>query len=176
MTFQEMFDRAKTALTKASAADPTAFVAVQVNVTGDGSGIFYVKAADGVLAVEPYDYLDRDVMLTADSEALLTALETAQTEALELEGDAEKVAAFRTILGTLPAPAKKPARRGGRRKAAETKEAPAAAKSEPAAAPAEEPVKKAAAKSTEVTAAAAPAEKPAATTTRRPRSTTTRKK
>lgn len=109
MTFQEMFDRAKAALTKASAADSAVFVAAQVNVTGEGSGIFYVKAADGVLEVEPYDYMDHNVLLTADSAELLAALEAAKAAELAMEGDAESVAAFQAILGTLPAPAAKEA-------------------------------------------------------------------
>lgn len=89
MTFQEMFDRAKAALTKASAADSAVFVAAQVNVTGEGSGIFYVKAADGVLEVEPYDYMDHNVLLTADSAELLAALEAAKAAELAMEGGAK---------------------------------------------------------------------------------------
>ena len=146
MTFQEMFDRAKAALTKASAADSAVFVAAQVNVTGEGSGIFYVKAADGVLEVEPYDYVDHNVLLTADSAELLAALEAAKAAELAMEGNAESVAAFQAILGTLPAPA-----------AQEAPKAAAVAESAPAA--------KAEAKKTEAPkAAAAPAtaKKPAA--------------
>lgn len=113
MTFQEMFQNAKKMLNRATAADVTDHVAVQVNVTGDGSGIFYIEAADGSLSVEPYDYVDNDAVLTADSAALLEALQKAKTDALALEGDLEKIAAFRSILETLPAakeeaPAKKP--------------------------------------------------------------------
>ena len=102
MTFEEMFERAKTALTKAKVSD-TAAVAVQINVTGDGSGTFYVKAADGVLAVEPYDYKDHDVLLTADSAVLLELLEKAKTDVLPLEGTPEKTAVISEILATIPA-------------------------------------------------------------------------
>lgn len=175
MTFQEMFDRAKAALTKASAANSAVFVAAQVNVTGEGSGIFYVKAADGVLEVEPYDYMDHNVLLTADSAELLAALEAAKTAELAMEGDAESVAAFQAILGTLPAPAAKEAPKKAAAKPAASTETeakapaakPAAEKAAPKAAAVAEsaPAAKAEAKKTEAPkAAAAPAtaKKPAA--------------
>ena len=170
MTFQEMFDRAKAALTKASAADSAVFVAAQVNVTGEGSGIFYVKAADGVLEVEPYDYMDHNVLLTADSAELLAALEAAKAAELAMEGDAESVAAFQAILGTLPAPAAKEApKKATAPTEAEAKAPaakPAAEKAAPKAAVAESaPAAKAETKKAEAPkAAAAPAtaKKPAA--------------
>ena len=175
MTFQEMFDRAKAALTKASAADSAVFVAAQVNVTGEGSGIFYVKAADGVLEVEPYDYMDHNVLLTADSAELLAALEAAKAAELAMEGNAESVAAFQAILGTLPAPAAKeapkkaaaPTETEAKAPAAKPAAKPAAEKAAPKAAAVAEsaPAAKAEAKKTEAPkAAAAPAtaKKPAA--------------
>lgn len=106
MTFEEMFQQAKSALTKASAAKVTEHIAVQFNVTGEGEGIFYAEINDGVLAVEPYDYWDNDVVLTADSAVLLTALKNADTAKLNLEGNGEKIDAFRSVLATLPAPKK----------------------------------------------------------------------
>lgn len=167
MTFQEMFDRAKAALTKASAADSAVFVAAQVNVTGEGSGIFYVKAADGVLEVEPYDYVDHNVLLTADSAELLAALEAAKAAELAMEGNAESVAAFQAILGTLPAPAAKEAPKKATAPTETEAKAPAAEKAAPKAAAVAEsaPAAKAEAKKTEAPkAAAAPAtaKKPAA--------------
>lgn len=131
MTFEEMFQQAKNALTQASAAKVTEHIAVQFNVTGEGEGIFYAELNDGVLAVEPYDYKDNDAVLTADSAALLTALKEADTAKLSLEGNSEKIAAFRSVLATLPTPKKAAAP-----KKAETKTtaAPKAAAVKPAAA------------------------------------------
>lgn len=137
MTFEEMFQQAKSALTQASAAKVTEHVAVQFNVTGEGEGIFYAEIAEGTLAVEPYDYKDNDAVLTADSAALLTALKNADTEKLSLEGNSEKIAVFRSVLATLPAPKKtesKPAAKTAAPKKAETKTAaPKAATVKPAA-------------------------------------------
>ncbi len=106
MTFQEMFESAKKALLKAKKVDEANHIAVQVNVTGEGSGIFYVKASEGKLAVEPYDYMDNDAVMTVDSAVLLEALTKADTAALQMEGNAEKIAAFRVILESLPKPRK----------------------------------------------------------------------
>ncbi len=106
MTFENMFESAKAALSKATVTDAGLTAAIQFNVTGDGSGIFYVKAVNGTLEIEPYDYIDNDAVLTADSVELITALEKADTASLSLTGNEEKIAAFRAILATLPAPKK----------------------------------------------------------------------
>lgn len=144
MTFEEMFQSAKAALSKASVKDANAAVAVQVNVTGDGSGIFYVKASDGVLAVEPYDYIDNDAVLNVDSAALLTALTKADTASLAFEGDAEKIAAFRTILETLPAPKKTVRKTAAKTTAAKKETAKTAAAKTETEKPASKTTKKAA--------------------------------
>jgi len=102
MTFEEMFERAKTALMKAKVSD-AATVAVQVNVTGDGSGIFYVKADSGVLAVEPYNYKDNDVIITADSAVLLEALEKGKASELPIEGCPIKGDELKEILASVSA-------------------------------------------------------------------------
>lgn len=39
-------------------------LAIQINLTGEGGGTFYVEVKDNVLSVEPYEYNDRDVALT----------------------------------------------------------------------------------------------------------------
>lgn len=140
MTFEEMFQQAKASLAKADAANVTDHIAVQFNVTGEGEGIFYAVAANGTLEVEPYDYKDNDAVLTADSAALLTALKNADTAKLALEGNAEKISVFRSVLATLPAPKKaeektaaKPVEKTAATKKAETKTAaPKAAAVKPA--------------------------------------------
>lgn len=167
MTFQEMFQNAKKMLNRATAADVTDHVAVQVNVTGDGSGIFYIEAADGSLSVEPYDYVDNDAVLTADSAALLEALQKAKTDALALEGDLEKIAKFRSILSTIPAPeAEASAKKPVTKKAVAEKPAEKAVEK-----PAEKPVEKpAATTATKPTTVSATATAKAVTTTSAPKS------
>lgn len=40
-------------------------LAVQVNVTGNPSGIFYIEIKDHRISAEPYDYYDRNAAVTA---------------------------------------------------------------------------------------------------------------
>ncbi len=44
------------------------FLAVQVNITGDDPGVFYVEVKDGRLSIEPYEYNDRNCAITMNSD------------------------------------------------------------------------------------------------------------
>ena len=144
MTFDEMFAQAKALLENASAKDTDTAVSVQFDVSGDGCGAFYavVSADSDKLTIEPFDYKDHDVLVSADSAALLDALRTAETAALELAGEWEKIVAFRSVLDTLPKPKKEAAPKA---KAPAAKKAPA----KPAAKKAEAPKTAATVKKTE---------------------------
>ena len=160
MTFDEMFAQAKALLENASTKDTDAAVSVQFDVSGDGCGAFYavVSADSDKLTIEPFDYKDHDVLVSADSAALLDALRTAETAALELAGEWEKIVAFRSVLDTLPKPKKA---------AAPKAKAPAAKKAaeKPAAKKAEAPKAAATVKKTEPVKSAA--KKPAAATAKK---------
>ena len=163
MTFDEMFAQAKALLENASAKDTDTTVSVQFDVSGDGCGAFYavVSADSDELTIEPFDYKDHDVLVSADSAALLDALRTAETAALDLAGEWEKIAAFRRILATLPAPEEKKPAAAPKAEAA----APAAAEKKPAATAVEkkpEAVKPAAEAAEKKPAATAAEKKPAA--------------
>lgn len=156
MTFDEMFAQAKALLENASAKDTDTAVSVQFDVSGDGCGAFYavVSADSDKLTIEPFDYKDHDVLVSADSAALLDALRTAETAALELAGEWEKIVAFRSVLDTLPKP----------KKAADPKAKAPAAKKAPAK-KAEAPKTAATVKKTEPVKSAA--KKPAAATAKK---------
>lgn len=139
MTFEEMFDAAKAALLKAK-VPADVVIAVQINVTGDGEGIFYAKVDGGALAVEPYDYYDNDAQITVDGTALLEALEKGKAGDVEVVGDPEKAALFSAMLATVPAKraprrpaAKKPVAKKTAAKPAVEKKASPAPKAEKAA-------------------------------------------
>jgi len=160
MTFDEMFAQAKALLENASAKDTDTAVSVQFDVSGDGCGAFYavVSADSDKLTIEPFDYKDHDVLVSADSAALLDALRTAETAALELAGEWEKIVAFRGVLDTLPKPKQAAAPKA---KAPAAKKAPA----KPAAKKAEAPKAAATVKKTEPVKSAA--KKPAAATAKK---------
>ena len=144
MTFEEMFAQAKTMLENASAKNADTAVAVQFDVSGEGCGAFYavVSADSDKLTIEPYDYKGHDVLVSADAAELLDALRSAETDALTVEGDWDKVAVFREVLAPLPTPkkaaapkAKAPAKKTAAKAAPKMAEAPktaAAKKAEPA--------------------------------------------
>lgn len=70
-TVNHVRDRLKTA----DASVISGRTAYQIDVTGQGSGIFYIEIADGFLAVEPYDYHDHDARFVLSSGDLLDILD-----------------------------------------------------------------------------------------------------
>ena len=73
MTFEELV---KEVQGMAKTVDPSGidFLAVQVNITGEGSGVFYVEVKDGKVSVEPYEYNDRNCAITMSQENFLKLL------------------------------------------------------------------------------------------------------
>lgn len=134
MTYHELVKKVQTALAKADASKVEEHIAVQVNVTGEAEGAFYMAISGGVLYVEPYDYKDRDALLTADGADVLAvaegkiSLEAAIAEGkVGHEGNYEKTLALGATI-----PAKKAAVKKAVEKKAEEK-APAAKETKPAA-------------------------------------------
>ena len=110
MTFFEMFDAAKAGFAKADASDLNGHMAVQIEVTEDGTGIFYVEATDGVLNVQPYDYRDNTASITLPNSTLFALLrrETTLPDAVaaglaSVDGCMESAA---KLFATVPAPKK----------------------------------------------------------------------
>ena len=152
MTYQELVKKVQAAQPKADASKVEDHIAVQVNVTGEAEGAFYMEIAERLLYVEPYDYNDRNALLTADGADVLAmvqgklSLDAAVAEGkVAVEGDYDKLA---TLLATFPV------KKTAAKKADATEEAPAK----------KAPAKKTAAKKT-TKAADAKAEAPAKKTT-----------
>ena len=59
----------------ADVSDIHEHLAYQFNIVGDAEGIFYVEVKDGKLYVEPYEYYDRDVLITISGDNLLKMLD-----------------------------------------------------------------------------------------------------
>ena len=105
MTFEEMFARAKTALSGADVSAIREHLAYQFNITGEAAGTFYIEVKDGALSVEPYEYHDRDAMFTCSADTLfkLAAGKTDPVRAvfmgkLKVEGSIEKALRLRDII------------------------------------------------------------------------------
>ncbi len=63
MTFNELVTKVRGISDKIDISG-TDFLAVQVNITGENSGVFYVEVKNGKISVEPYDYHDRSCGIT----------------------------------------------------------------------------------------------------------------
>ena len=81
------------------------FLAVQVNITGKYSGVFYVEVKDGKISVEPYEYNDRQCAITismADFNKLLDGkldpVLAFTTGKLKVDGDVGKAVEFSKAL------------------------------------------------------------------------------
>lgn len=74
MTFFEIFNQVKEIFMKADVSDYKGHLALQINMTGEGEGIFYAELNNGILSIEPYEYQDRDVMFTIDSNDFIKIL------------------------------------------------------------------------------------------------------
>lgn len=64
MTFEEIVAEIRTNFKDADLSKIDGKLAIQINLTGEGGGTFYVEVKDQVLSLEPYEYNDRDVALT----------------------------------------------------------------------------------------------------------------
>lgn len=116
MTYHELVKKVQTALAKADASKVEEHIAVQVNVTGEAEGAFYMEISGGVLYVAPYDYNDRDALLTADgAEVLALAQGKLQMDAaiaegkVACEGNYDKVMALAATIPVKKAAARKKA-------------------------------------------------------------------
>lgn len=160
MTYEEIVGKALIVYAKADATEVTGHLAVQFNVRGEGEGAFYVEVSDGKVDVQPYEYYDRNAIVTVNSDTLIEMLdgklgidEAYNDNKVQIEGDlgaalllkkiAVKEAPGKTIEAKKAAEKKTTAKKTATKKASsKTTEAKAAAGSKTTA------TKKTAAKST----------------------------
>ena len=81
------------------------FIAIQVNITGKDSGVFYIEIKDGKASVEPYDYHYRSCAFTIDQPNFLKLINgkldpvAAYTLGkLKVDGDLGKALEFSKLL------------------------------------------------------------------------------
>ena len=177
MTYEEIVAKVKKAYAKANTALVDEHLAVQVDITGEGEGAFYIEVADGKINVEPFEYYDNDfkVYCTADeiiaiAEGKKKLGEEVASNNASVSGNVDKVAVFDLIVAKKSAggrkkadaakaekPAKKAAKKDDAVKAekAEKKPAKKAAKKDEAVKAEKKPAKKAAKKEVAAEAAVA---------------------
>lgn len=104
MKFDELLTKVRTIASKTDVSNQD-FLAVQVNITGKDSGIFYVEVKDHKISVEPYEYNDRNCAITislADFNKLLDGkldpILAFGTGKLKVDGDVGKALEFSKLL------------------------------------------------------------------------------
>lgn len=75
MTYEELVKKAKESYGVSDASQIKEHVAIQFNITGEAAGAFYLEIKDGTVIIEPYEYYDRDVIVTCDAETLIKIAE-----------------------------------------------------------------------------------------------------
>ena len=104
MTFNKILTmvRKTAAVTDISGID---FLAVQVNLTGENGGVFYVEVKDGRVNVEPYDYHDRNCAVTISGDDFvklangkLDPVDAFKKDILHVDGDLGKAMQFASIV------------------------------------------------------------------------------
>ena len=71
MTYEKIVEKLQSKYANASVEKVDGQVAVQFNVRGEGEGALYIKVAEGQVDVQPYEYYDRNAVVTIDSSVLL---------------------------------------------------------------------------------------------------------
>lgn len=75
MTYQELVEKLQQLYAKTDASKIKEHVAIQFNVTGEASGALYLEVTEGKLYIQPYQYFDRDILVTISEENLLAVAE-----------------------------------------------------------------------------------------------------
>lgn len=131
MTYEELVAFVGKNLKKTAAKKIENHIAVEFDIYGEAEGAFYVEVNEGTIAVEPYEYYDRDakVFVTADELVKIINNEKTPEESFEegilmVEGNAE---AAQELMKLIKAPVKKAASKKNAEKEP-AKKAPAAKK------------------------------------------------
>lgn len=105
MTYEEIFTKSKELILANEAEGIEGHLAVQINIVGEGEGIFYIELKDGNVYVEPYEYYDRDCIFIVSGkdfikmcEGTLNPVAAFTTGKLKVEGSIEKALEFQKIV------------------------------------------------------------------------------
>lgn len=104
MTFEDIVEKARSKAEKADVSGVN-FLAVQINIEGEGGGIFYIEVKDGKVDVQPYEYNDRSCAITINRdnfnkliEGKLDPVLAFTTGKLKVDGDIGKALEFSKLI------------------------------------------------------------------------------
>ena len=118
MTYEELVQKIKDIADESDAGSIQDHVAFQFNIEGEAEGAFYLDIKDGKADVQPYEYYDRDVLITTTAATLLEIMDgkldpvAAYTlHKIRVEGDLGKALLLKEVVGK-----KKAKKKAGKKK------------------------------------------------------------
>lgn len=118
MTYEEMVQKIKDIAEESDASKIQDHVAFQFNIEGEAEGAFYLDIKDGKADVQPYEYYDRDVLITTTAATLLEIMDgkldpvmAFTIHKIRVEGDLGKALLLKEVVGQ-----KKAKKRAGKKK------------------------------------------------------------
>ena len=102
MKYEELVDKVREGVKKAKVSKTVGHVAFQFNVEGEAEGAFYLEINDGKINVEPYEYYDRDVIITTAADTILQMVKGKVTPRVAYTKDMLKVYGDAELLEVLP--------------------------------------------------------------------------
>lgn len=75
MTYEKLVKKAQDLYAKSDASNIKEHVAIQFNITGEAEGAFYLEIRNGEIDIQPYEYYDRDVIVTITAKNLIAIAE-----------------------------------------------------------------------------------------------------
>ncbi len=104
MKFENVLKRAR-AIASTSDISKIDFLAIQINITGEDPGVFYIEVKDGGISVEPYEYYDRQCIITLSDEdfngiidGTVDPIKEYEKGLLKADGDLDKALVFTRLL------------------------------------------------------------------------------
>ena len=104
MTFETILEKAREMARKADISGID-FLAVQINIEGGESGVFYVEVKDGRISVEPYEYYDRQCRIAISGDdfdrlirGTLDPRKAYDEGTLRVDGDLDKALKFSELI------------------------------------------------------------------------------
>lgn len=105
MTYEELIKKVKKAAAKADAGKVKEHIAFQFNVTGEAAGAFYLEISNGEIRVEPYEYYDRDVLVTSTADNIVKIMNgkldpvlAFTLQKIKVDGDLTKALVLKDII------------------------------------------------------------------------------
>jgi len=105
MTVDQLIGEIYERLSKADITNTKDRIAIQFNLTGEVSGVFYVEILNGVLSVMPYEYIDHDAIVSGSIENIKQLFtgklmpQIAWTESkIRVEGNVDKITALAELV------------------------------------------------------------------------------